>query len=82
MELVLLVEAGLTPADALRAATMNPARALGREQDLGTVARDKLADLVILDGDPLADIQNIRKVHLVIKAGIVYEPAQLVTTSR
>ena len=82
MELVLLVEAGLTPAEALRAATMNPARALGRERDLGVVERDKLADLVILDGDPLADIQNIRKVHRVIKAGIVYQPAQLVTTSR
>lgn len=82
MELALLVEAGLTPADALRTATINPARALGREKDLGTVEIGKLADLVILDGDPLADVGNIRKIHRVIKGGIVHEPSQLVSARR
>ena len=70
MELVLLVEAGLTTAEALAAATINPARAIGRGNEQGTVERGKLADLLVLDADPLADIHNISKVHLVIKGGI------------
>jgi imidazolonepropionase-like amidohydrolase len=70
MELVLLVEAGLTTTEALAAATINPARAMGRANEQGTVERGKLADLVILDADPLADIKNISKVHLVIKGGV------------
>jgi imidazolonepropionase-like amidohydrolase len=70
MELVLLVDAGLTPAEALAAATIKPARAIGRGQEQGTVERGKLADLLVLDADPLADIRNISKIHLVIKAGI------------
>ena len=70
MELVLLVDAGLTTAEALAAATINPARAIGRGNEQGTVERGKLADLLVLDADPLADIHNIAKVHLVIKGGI------------
>ena len=69
MELVLLVEAGLTTAEALAAATINPARAIGRGNEQGTVERGKLADLLVLDADPLADIHNISKVHLVFKGG-------------
>lgn len=69
MELVLLVDAGLTTAEALAAATINPARAIGRGNEQGTVERGKLADLLILDADPLANIHNISKVHLVIKGG-------------
>jgi imidazolonepropionase-like amidohydrolase len=69
MELVVLVEAGLTPAEALAAATINPARAIGRGHEQGTIERGKLADLLILDADPLANIHNISKVHLVIKGG-------------
>lgn len=72
-ELVRLVESGLTPIEALQTATINPARFLGQELDLGTVEVGKLADLVMLDGNPLADITNIRRVHRVIKAGAVYE---------
>jgi imidazolonepropionase-like amidohydrolase len=70
MELVLLVDAGLTPAQALAAATINPARAIGRGHEQGTIERGKLADLLILDADPVADIRNISKIHLVIKGGI------------
>jgi imidazolonepropionase-like amidohydrolase len=61
-ELALLVEAGLSTAEALRTATLNPARCLGREKDLGTVDAGKLADLVLLSGDPLADVRNTRTV--------------------
>jgi imidazolonepropionase-like amidohydrolase len=82
MELMLLVEAGLMPADALRAATLNPARAMGRDKDAGTLEPGKLADLVILDADPLTDIRNIVKVSRVIKGGNVYEPAQLIDAVR
>ena len=70
MELVLLVEVGLTTEEALASATINPARAIGRGQEQGTIERDKLADLLVLDADPLADIRNISKIHLVIKGGI------------
>jgi len=70
MELVLLVDAGLTTAEALASATINPARAIGRGREQGTIERGKLADLLVLDASPLADIRNVSKVHLVIKGGI------------
>jgi imidazolonepropionase-like amidohydrolase len=70
-ELVLLVEAGLTPAEALRAATLNAAMCLGWEKDLGAVEPGKLADLVLLSRDPLADIRNTRSVEVVIVGGRV-----------
>jgi imidazolonepropionase-like amidohydrolase len=82
MELVLLVDAGLAPADALRTATLNPARALGRDRDVGVLEPGKLADLVILDADPLSDIRNIVNVHRVIKGGNIYEPGQLITAAK
>jgi imidazolonepropionase-like amidohydrolase len=82
MELVLLGEAGFSSGAALRAATMNPAKALGREADLGTVEANKLADLVVLDANPLTDIRNIMKVHRVIKGGIVYVPDELLAASK
>lgn len=82
MELVLLVESGLTTTEALRTATLNAATMLGREKDLGTVETGKLADLVVLDANPLADIRNIRKVHRAIKGGVIYDPAQILATNR
>jgi imidazolonepropionase-like amidohydrolase len=74
IELELLVEAGLMPAEALRAATINAARMIGKEQDLGTVEAGKFADLVILDANPLDDIRNVTRIYKVIKGGIPYEP--------
>ena len=68
-ELELLVQAGLTPAEALRTATINPARYLGREHELGTVERGKFADLDLLDGDPLRDIHNVTQVRAVVLNG-------------
>jgi imidazolonepropionase-like amidohydrolase len=72
LELVLFVEAGLSPAEALRASTLTAQRILGRQRDLGEIAVGKLADLVVLDGDPLADIHNIAKVNAVVKSGVVH----------
>ena len=74
-ELALLVRAGLSPLDALRAATINPARALGRP-DGGTIAPGERADLVLLDADPLADIRSTTCIHTVIAAGRVFGPAE------
>lgn len=61
-ELELFVECGLTPADALRTATLNPARFFGEEASAGTVTAGKRADLVLLDADPLTAIGNVRRI--------------------
>jgi hypothetical protein len=76
-ELGLLVQAGLTPLQALQAATLNPARFMGRENDLGTVAPGKIADLVLLDANPLEDIGNTRKISAVVFGGKVFSRAAL-----
>jgi len=68
-ELALYVEAGLTPAQVLRIATLDGARYTGTIHERGSIAPGKLADLVLLDGDPTADIANLRKVALVITQG-------------
>jgi imidazolonepropionase-like amidohydrolase len=76
-ELEYLVASGLTPADALRAATLNNARALKKDDKLGSVAAGKLADLVILGADPTADVRNTRKIERVIRGGLICEPKKL-----
>jgi imidazolonepropionase-like amidohydrolase len=68
-ELALLVQAGLTPAEALRTATINPAKYFDMEKSLGTVEKGKMADLVLLDASPLRDINNTRKIAAVILGG-------------
>ncbi|MBV9438393.1 MAG: amidohydrolase family protein [Candidatus Eremiobacteraeota bacterium] len=69
-ELELLVEHGLTPLEALRAATSTAARVLRRD-DLGTIRPGALADLVAVDGDPTTEIAALRRVHVVLKEGIL-----------
>ena len=76
-EMELFVEAGISPMEALQAATLNNARVLHMDQELGTVQAGKYADLVILDDDPLEDIRNTQKIHRVIKDGIVLDPQDL-----
>lgn len=76
-ELALLVEAGLSPAAALRAATSEPARFLGLSDSLGTVAVGRVADLVLLTADPLADIANTTTIQAVIQGGRVLDRASL-----
>ena len=78
-ELVNLVRSGLPPLAALRAATYEPARYFGALDSLGTVSRGKLADLVLLDADPLADIRHTRRVAAVLTRGRVYGPSELAT---
>jgi len=68
-ELALMVEAGFTPMEALQAATSLPAEFLGRTADFGTVERGKVADLVLLDADPLESISHTRKIRAVIVGG-------------
>jgi imidazolonepropionase-like amidohydrolase len=68
-ELGLFVRSGLTPAEALRTATINPARFLGMTDSLGTVASGKVADLVLLDANPLVDIANTKRIRAVIQGG-------------
>jgi homoserine O-acetyltransferase len=72
-----LVELGMTPAHAIVAGTKNGAIACRKLNDFGTIEKGKLADLVILDADPLADIHNIRKVRSVMKGGRVIDLARL-----
>jgi imidazolonepropionase-like amidohydrolase len=68
-ELALFVQAGFTPMEALQTATRNPAQFLGKLSDLGTVETGKIADLVLLDANPLDDIHNTRKIRAVVRNG-------------
>lgn len=81
LELWLMVEAGLTPAQSLQAATINAALMVGRQQDIGTIEAGKLADMLILDADPLADIRNVRSIFRIIKGGVVYDQVGLLRAS-
>ncbi len=76
-ELALLVEAGLTPMQALQTATRNPADFLGLSDSVGTVGEGKIADLVLLDANPLRDIRNTQKIRGVVLNGQYLDRAQL-----
>ena len=76
-ELELYVKAGFTPMEAIEAATRVPARFMHLEKELGTVEPGKRADMVILNGDPLADVSNVRKTALVVARGRAYDSAAL-----
>lgn len=76
-ELELLVKAGLTPLETLQSATLLPARALGLENELGTIAPGKAADLVLLDANPLEDIRNTAQIHAVVRGGVYLDRQQL-----
>lgn len=76
-ELELYVAAGVSPGEAVRIATENGARYAGVLSDRGTVERGKRADLILVDGDPTANISDIRDVSYVLKDGVGYSPAQI-----
>jgi imidazolonepropionase-like amidohydrolase len=76
-EIELYVKAGFSPFDALAAATIVPARVMKKESDSGTIERGKRGDLIVLDGSPLDDIRNARRIYRVVTNGRVFDPAPL-----
>ena len=76
-ELELYVEAGFTPLQALQSATSEAARAVGVENESGSLTVGKRGDVLLLDADPLSDIHNTRSVWRTVAGGVVYNPAPL-----
>lgn len=76
-ELELLVDGGISPMDAIRIATLNSARFLGKERDMGSIEEGKIADLVLLSADPLEDINNTKRIDSVFKAGQLIDRSKL-----
>ncbi len=81
-EVELLVEAGFTPLEAIRIATLNAAEYLGEADGVGSIAAGKAADLVVLRGDPSANIADIERVEMVFKDGVGYDSAKLIESVR
>ena len=77
LEMELMAESGLTPVQVIQAATINAARMIGRGKEMGSVEAGKVADLVILDANPLVDIRAVRQIHRVVKGGVIHDPAKL-----
>ncbi len=71
-----MVQYGMTPLEAIRAATLNASQALGWEKDVGQIAVGRYADLVAVDGDPLVNVRELESVDGVIKGGAVIERAR------
>jgi imidazolonepropionase-like amidohydrolase len=76
-ELKVFVQAGMTPLEALQTATLHPARYLGAPDAFGTVEPGKIADLVLLEGNPLEDISNTRKIAGVVVNGRLFTQPEL-----
>lgn len=81
-EIELLVDAGFTPTEAIRIATLNGAIYLGRDRAIGSIAVGKNADLVVVRGDPAARIADIEQIEMVFKDGVGYDPARLLESVR
>ncbi len=79
-EIELYVQAGFTPMEAIQAATLVPAQAMGMEKESGTIETGKRADVILVDGNPLENISDIRKVSAVFAGGRMYQPAALWTS--
>jgi hypothetical protein len=76
----LLVEAGFTPAEAIKITSLNGAQFLGQADSLGSVTVGKIADLVVIDGNPAANIAEVEKVQIVFKNGVGYDSAKLLAS--
>ena len=76
----LLVGSGFTPEEAIKICTLNGATYMGRANRVGSIAKGKQADLVVIDGNPATNIADIRKVELVFKQGVGYDPAKLIAS--
>ncbi len=80
-ELMAMQKSGLTNWQILQASTINGARLLGREKEFGTITKGKKANLVLLDADPVTDIENITRIYRVINKGVVIDPDTLIAES-
>ena len=80
-EFAQMARAGLTPREVLASATINGARLLGRPNELGLIARGRLADMVVLDADPLADVAHLSRIAMVVKGGRAFRQDELVSAS-
>jgi imidazolonepropionase-like amidohydrolase len=76
-ELELYVKAGISPAKTLRLATLDDEKYFKHDQQLGSIERGKLADFILVDGDPTQDISKIRNVRMTMKGGVAYYPAEI-----
>ena len=76
-ELELYARAGIPPSEVLRMATLTSALVMGVDKDRGAIAPGKLADMILVDGDPTQDIRDLDKIATVIKGGKVYDPAAI-----
>jgi imidazolonepropionase-like amidohydrolase len=76
----LLVDAGFTPLEAISISTLNGAKYLGREKSIGTIAVGKQADLAVIGGNPATSIADIRRVEIVFRQGVAYDPAKLIAS--
>jgi imidazolonepropionase-like amidohydrolase len=81
-EIELLVEAGFTPLEAIKIGTFNGATYLGLQDRIGSIAAGKNADLIIVRGNPAADINDVEKVDTVFKDGVGYDSAKLIESVR
>jgi imidazolonepropionase-like amidohydrolase len=76
-ELELYVKAGMTPLEAIQAATITPARVMKLDNEVGTIEAGRRADLIVLDANPVENISNIRKIRFVVTQGRMFETAKL-----
>ncbi len=76
-EMELFVKAGISPLEAIKAATIIPARVFNLDKNLGTIEEGKFADLILVDGNPLENISDIRRVKFVVKDGRMYDAPAL-----
>ncbi len=76
-EIELYVQAGFTPMEAIQAATLVPSQVMGLDKEVGTIEVNRRADLILVDGNPLDDIRNLRRVSYVIARGVLYPTAKL-----
>ena len=80
-ELERMAETGLAPLAILKAASQGSARAIGRGSDLGTLEPGKRADLLVLDADPQSDIRHVRRIHRVVRGGVILNPEYIAKAS-
>jgi imidazolonepropionase-like amidohydrolase len=80
-DVAMMREFGLDPMESLLACTRNAAEALGLDGEIGTVEAGKVADLVLLDGDPLADAEALGRIHLVVQRGVAWRPDDITLRS-